>query len=246
MQCIEMNANDEVGRAVADKGQNRDKPTKESKMFAASLRAWRLYKCLTQDELAEKAGVSKSSISMAERAFGHYPPKEITQVKLATALGISANDLQQMPPTSGVSMLLPTKPPQEVGRAVQRVNPSAFNTKEMGAMVLPSKWILGSTDTPGDLTFLVVNDAVMQPTIKVGDVAILEPVGTVAPGLYLIGRREKTGVVPIGIRRVTSATTGKPVIACDNERYDQAVDDEASAIAVLSKVAFIIRAIEPE
>jgi DNA-binding XRE family transcriptional regulator len=46
---------------------------------------------LTQQELAEKAGLRQSHISRLEK--GHHSPSALTLEKIATALGISASDL---------------------------------------------------------------------------------------------------------------------------------------------------------
>lgn len=225
-----------------------EKPSSESEMFAASLRAWRLSRGLTQDELAVVAGVSKSSISMAERAFHYHPPKEITQSRLAQALGISLQELRMLP--TGFDgrdrqMLAPVSM-TETGRGVQRIAASKLNAKEMDGISLPAKWVLGSTDEPADLSYLIVTDAAMQPTIRMGDVAVLEPFDSTAPGIYLVGARDSTGITPIGIRRVTPTSSGNVRLSCDNERFDRTPSNATGKIVLLSKVLFVVRAIDPE
>lgn len=138
--------------------------------FAALLRAWRISQGLTQDELAELSGVSKSTISQAERAFHTCPPKEITQSRLAAAMGITLNELHTMPDGYGkVSkkqmQLSPAIDFHSSMKGVQAVFPSPHNLQAMSPLVLPSRWILGATDEPGEVNYLVVSDSAMQPTL---------------------------------------------------------------------------------
>lgn len=234
----------EPNRAAADLP-----PTAESLAFAATLRAWRLERRITQDELAERSGVSKSSISMAERAFHHHPPKELTQSRLATALGISSHELRMPPPAPGLTdavakkAALPVVP--ETGRGVSQVAASEHNAREMDCLSLPAKWILGATDEPANLSYLVVTDAAMQPTIRTGDVAILEPFERLAPGLYFVGIREGGSITPVGIRRVTPSSTGQILISCDSERFDY-TQAGTGQMEILEKVLRVIRLVEPE
>lgn len=219
-----------------------ESPSDESRQFAASLKAWRLSRGLTQDELADKSGVSKASISMAERAFSKHPPKDVTQTKLATALDLTLDELRQMP--SGFESLDRMVTTQGTARGGHPIPPDRLNTRELPSLIFPSKWILGATDHPGDLSYYAVSDAAMQPTIKVGDIAVLEPHTDPAPGLFLVGHRQGGNIEPIGIRRVTPTPTGKTRMSCDNERFDRT--SAAGEIAILAKVLFIVRAIEPE
>jgi transcriptional regulator with XRE-family HTH domain len=59
------------------------------------LRAWREARVLTQDELAEKSGVSAATISAAERGRSIQIPKI---GRLAKALGIDRVTLVHTPP----------------------------------------------------------------------------------------------------------------------------------------------------
>ena len=221
----------------------------QSLEFAATLRAWRLARRLTQDQLAEMADVSKSSISMAERAFHRLPPKEITQAKLARALGLTLVELRQMP--SGFDEFPAIQAPQpaepvELPRGVLPVEANAYNHRGMGALRLPSKWVLGSTDTPEELTYLVVNDGSMQPTLKPGDIAIIEPSTSLVAGILLVGRRDGDSISQVDIRRVIPTQSDKVRISCDNERFDGTIVQTESETAVLGRVIFVVRAIELE
>lgn len=224
-------------------------PSNQSVEFAATLRAWRLARGLTQDQLAELAGVSKSSISMAERAFHHLPPKEITQIRLARALQVSLAELRQMPSgfEATMSILAPAPKQQpEQTKGTLPVEPSPYNERDMSALHLPAKWVLGATDIPNELSYLVVSDASMQPTLKVGDIAIIEPSSTMAAGILMVGRREGDAVSQVGIRRVIPAQSDKVRISCDNERFDRTTVQTEEQTAVLGRVLFVVRAIELE
>lgn len=221
-----------------------EQPTKQSIEFAATLRAWRLAIGITQDQLAEMAGVSKSSISMAERAFHTYPPKEITQMKLAKALGISMAELRTMPSGIEMPIRLPeiiTQKPPAPPKGVLQVLPSAYNEREMSNLQLPSKWILGATDIPEELSFIVANDTSMCPTINLGDIAIIEPCNTLVSGLLLVGQRNGGSVSQIGIRRVMPIALNKARVSCDNERFEGTTVQTEEQMAVLGKVLFVVR-----
>ena len=62
-----------------------------NELFAANLRAERNRKSMSQDELAEKAGVSRTSISAYETATAKPTLKNV--VALAIALGVTPNVL---------------------------------------------------------------------------------------------------------------------------------------------------------
>lgn len=62
-----------------------------NELFAANLRAERNRKSMSQDELAEKAGVSRTSISAYETATAK--PTLENAVSLAIALGVTPNVL---------------------------------------------------------------------------------------------------------------------------------------------------------
>lgn len=223
----------------------------EAMAFSTLLRAWRISKGLTQDELAELSGVSKSTISQAERASHTCPPKEITQSRLAAAMGITMNDLRTMPDCYGKvpekqMQLSPTVDFRSSMKGVQAVFPSPHNLQAMSPLVLPSRWILGATDEPGEVNFLVVSDSAMNPTLSVGDVAIVEPCNTVSPGLFLVGLRSGNAIQSIGIRRVTPSLQGAPLLSCDNERFHQPIEVDHERAVLLSKVVFVVRAVEPE
>lgn len=58
------------------------------------LRAWRLHAALSQEALAELAGVSRTTVSSAERGHGVLPS---TVFALAKALRIRPHELQRPP-----------------------------------------------------------------------------------------------------------------------------------------------------
>ena len=62
-----------------------------NELFAANLRAERNRKSMSQDELAERAGVSRTSISAYETAAAK--PTLENAVALAIALGVTPNIL---------------------------------------------------------------------------------------------------------------------------------------------------------
>lgn len=205
---------------------------------------------MTQDELAAQSGVSKSSISQAERAFHQHPPKEITQSHLARALQITLAELRLPPP--------PRKPIETLAdrgltleslsnsKGTMPIMSSEFSARDMGNLRLPTKWILGATDVPENVRYYVVTDSAMQPTIKPGDVAMLESYDTIAPGLYLVGERVGDETNTLGIRRVMPTTFGKVRVSCDNERFDRTNTASNGEIVVIAKVLLVVRAFEPE
>jgi transcriptional regulator with XRE-family HTH domain len=71
-----------------------EKPT-ERGLRAPHLRAWRDYYALTQDELAAKARVARSTVYRAEAG---EPISRANARKLAEALGISVLDLLHRAP----------------------------------------------------------------------------------------------------------------------------------------------------
>src|SRR5262245_66230106 len=66
-----------------------------SASFAELLRDHRRTAGLTQEELAERAGVSPRSISELERGGGHVPRRD-TVALLARALGLAGPDRQEL------------------------------------------------------------------------------------------------------------------------------------------------------
>lgn len=89
------------------------------------IRAARLTKGWTQEELAEKAGISPTHVSVIERAGNSVKPE--TFVSICCALGVSADDVLQdlVPPsvsvqTSELEKILRGQP-QEVQRTALRV-----------------------------------------------------------------------------------------------------------------------------
>ena len=214
-------------------------PSQDSLKFASQLKGWRLSKNMTQNELATAAGVSKSSISMAERAFHHLPPKEITQIKIATALGISLRELREVDPGPIFHKMSPIKQVTLTvdSKGISRIEKSEHSQRDMSDLHLPAQWIRGYADDESVLRYYPVTDKSMQPTIDLGDVAILEPVGHVSPGLYLVGAEDGDTVIAIGIRRVTKAPEGISV-SCDNTKFDSSLVD---SYVLLSRVLLVIK-----
>jgi transcriptional regulator with XRE-family HTH domain len=73
--------------------EGSDHPTKEAvaATFGVVLRRRRTSRGLTQERLAEAAGVTPTFVSMMER--GQYQPSLHTVVSLANALGVGVGDL---------------------------------------------------------------------------------------------------------------------------------------------------------
>lgn len=63
------------------------------------LRAWRLHRLMTQMELVEKSGVSKTTVVRAEA--GDSPVNMANMRKLATALNITPDELVYSDPDAG-------------------------------------------------------------------------------------------------------------------------------------------------
>lgn len=214
-------------------------PSPESIKFASQLKGWRLAKNMTQNELAVAAGVSKSSISMAERAFHHLPPKEITQIKIATALGITLIELREVDPGPIFHKMSPIKHIALTAdsKGISRVAKSEYSQRDMGDLHLPAQWIRGHADDESVLRYYPVTDKSMQPTIDMGDIAILEPVGQAYPGLYLVGVADEEKVTGVGIRRVAKAADSIS-FSCDNKNFDPSTGD---GYVLLSKVLLVIK-----
>ena len=60
------------------------------------LRAWREYRALSQQELADRAGVARRTIVNAETDRRRQRPATVRA--LASALGVAPEDLRQDPP----------------------------------------------------------------------------------------------------------------------------------------------------
>ncbi len=61
--------------------------------FGRKLRTLRAFKGMGQDDLAEKSGMNRASISLLEN--GYRQPRRSTIKKLATALGIEPEMLEE-------------------------------------------------------------------------------------------------------------------------------------------------------
>ena len=64
------------------------------------LRAWRVWRGLSQQELADKAGISKTTIVQLEH--GRAVPHFVTVAKLASALGLTREQLLHAKPKRGM------------------------------------------------------------------------------------------------------------------------------------------------
>lgn len=223
-----------------------EKASEESLRFAEQLRTWRIFKNMTQQELADAADVSKSSISMAERAFHTLPPKEITQRKLASALGITLQELRDVHPDivrMSPSMAQAVQTVISEGRGVSRICRNEYSPREMDDLVLPATFVRAYVDDSTRLTFYPVIDQAMQPTLRVGDIAVLEPPGETSTGIFLVGFKTDDGKIGVtGIRRVTASGTGKVRMSCDNERFERTPSSSQGDTILLGRVVFAVKA----
>jgi transcriptional regulator with XRE-family HTH domain len=198
--------------------------------------------------LAEKSGVSKSTISMAERAVHTTPPKELVQSRLARGLGITLEALRNsMPAGNSKHDQTESASDSAPGRGVLPVRQSKPTPREMDDIVLPATWINSTTDNPQELRYYMVSDMAMQPTLRTGDVVITGPIHETAPGLYLVGQRaDYDSLLATGVRRIIPAGNGKLSMSCDSELFDRTqmvIDNET---ILLARVLSVIRKIEPE
>jgi transcriptional regulator with XRE-family HTH domain len=68
--------------------------TPSSRILLPYLRAWRLYRVLTQEQLSAAAGLGTATVPRAESGS---PVNAITAARLARALGITLKQLQSDP-----------------------------------------------------------------------------------------------------------------------------------------------------
>lgn len=73
-------------------------PKPQNRFTLPHLRAWRLHKLLTQDELSKAAGVGEATVPRAEAG---NPVNAITAARLARALGITLKQLENEEPEEG-------------------------------------------------------------------------------------------------------------------------------------------------
>lgn len=73
-------------------------PSPKSRLLLPYLRAWRLHKLLTQDELAKAAGVGQATVPRAE---SNNPVNAITAARLARALAVTVRQLESEDPEGG-------------------------------------------------------------------------------------------------------------------------------------------------
>lgn len=78
--------------------RERTVPNPKSRISLPYLRAWRLHKLLTQDELAKAAGVGQATVPRAEN---NNPVNAITAARLARALGVTVKQLETEDPEGG-------------------------------------------------------------------------------------------------------------------------------------------------
>lgn len=218
----------------------------EAREFARALRAWRSHRGLTQDDLVELSGVSKSSISMAERAGSKIPPKMVTIKKLATALGLTVAELMKLPADEAdARRAISAFISNTSGRLTTRIPALESSADLLDYIDLPSKWVRGVSDNYGKLSCVMVSNQTMYPTIQAGDVAVLEPAGSIEPGIYLVASVSDDH--PLGIRRLAPLPNGGISVTCDNERFSGSNCVLAtSEIKILAKVAFVTRCHTPE
>ena len=65
-------------------------------MTSLYLRHWRLYRALSQEELAQLAGITRESVNRIER--GGHGARPATLRKLAAALRVEPHELRSPPP----------------------------------------------------------------------------------------------------------------------------------------------------
>lgn len=216
----------------------------EAKSFAKALTQWRLSRSWTQDELAEHSGVSKSTISLAERAFHNQPPKPVTMSKLAAAFGITIEELQQLPNPAARetirSLVAQASKAEEPGADVVKIRASQYCREGMNFLSLPKNWPFGTAGENAPLSFMVVEDQAMLGSMRAGDIAVLAPVKSKSPGIYLVADATAPSE-PMGFRRVTPLPGNQLRITSDNERYSCADGIFSSKeISLLAKVTSII------
>jgi|SRR5581483_5883469 len=79
------------------RGTTDDSPAPEwGRRIAASVKAWRRIRGMTQEQLAELAGMDRPRITKIEA--GHSVPRTKTLRRLATALGVSVGEIVDGPP----------------------------------------------------------------------------------------------------------------------------------------------------
>ena len=230
----------------AQKPTNVTSDKEEALEFARALRAWRIHRGLTQDDLVELSGVSKSSISMAERAGNKIPPKVVTIKKLATALGLTVAELMKQPGgEADARRAISAFVSDSSGRLTTRIPAIESSADLLDYIDLPSKWVSGISDSSGKLSCVMVSNQTMYPTLQTGDVAILEPAKTIEPGIYLVASINVDH--PLGIRRIAPLQNGGIRVTCDNERFSGSDCVLAiSEIKILAKVALVTRCVIPE
>ncbi len=88
--------------------------------YGAKIRAFRTQRRLSQEKLAELAGLSRQAISEIER--GVTWPENNTRTALATALGMPAEHEKEESPLRRLIDLLPTLSDSELRRIVDRIS----------------------------------------------------------------------------------------------------------------------------
>ena len=72
----------------------------ESESSIPYLRAWRVWRGLSQQELADQAGISKTTVVQLEH--GRAVPHFVTVAKLAVALNLTREQLLHTKPKRGI------------------------------------------------------------------------------------------------------------------------------------------------
>lgn len=70
-------------------------PTQQGRIVLPHLRAWRMERLLTQQQLADACGIGVTTVIRAEKGL---PVNGLTAVRLAKALKISRHQLFEMEP----------------------------------------------------------------------------------------------------------------------------------------------------
>src|SRR3989344_3453749 len=73
-------------------------------LFYQNLKQWRLFRGLTQEELAGRSGVSRPNVVALERGRRDCPLS--TLIRLSFSLGVSPGSLRDRPPPAGSAVVL--------------------------------------------------------------------------------------------------------------------------------------------
>ena len=216
--------------------------SKRCEEFARTITAWRLSRGMTQEQLALRAGISKSAISQIERGINGAMPKPITMSKLAHAFGV-AIELLLKDPDAELIKKMQDRPclrvvDQEEAAPVQ-AGPTHVAIPDGDSQIIRIKRLSCAPAVTSELTLFearyltaclaehdltqlrtweIIDDS-MAPTLKRRDVALVIPL---RDGLF---RGNGVYVVRFGNvcepRRVNASMDGGLRISLDNPLYSE-------------------------